>query len=331
MRTIGFLVWGALALAMSAVPAQARFLDLEDGYRFELLGAGESEARLGQPKTIHVNVALGDEKIHADHKRLIEGADRMFETVLMAAAEKGYFARAVVNVSRSGGAAYDEFLYLRGTNGIWLRQPGAEPWQVAQDAAAWKPAPAEKMEIATFGAFAVEQAIEISPPAGFRRAAQINFVTKTPIANIQRKYEEVKALWARMDRDEMRRDGFDLITFANYAEPQRARFHARKGFLVRIPRAGDGDWPALPERAPDGRDMLISANEPPASDLVHRIAATFEDGPLAGLKLSDFVAAPYALGMAASTAQVGFAQGSPAAFEPARLLAPVTLKLPLRD
>jgi hypothetical protein len=325
--------WAALsvvALALGIGPANAageKALDL-DGYRFLLLGAGESQARVGNPKTIHINVALSDDAIHADRKRLIEASDRLFESVLMGAAEKGYHARATVNVRRPGTASFEDFLYVRGANGVWLRQAGAEAWKVAQDPTAWKAAPSEKMQIATFGTFAVEQAVEVGAPAGFKRVAEINFVTRTPIADVQRKYEEVKALWARMDRAQMRSDGFDLVVFANYAEPRRGRFHARKAFIVRIPRQADGDWPTLPERAPDGREMLLSHNDAPASDLTQRIAATFEDGILAGLELGDFVAAPFALGMGASTAQVGFAQGTPAILD----LGPVPgLKLPLRD
>ncbi|MBL8781467.1 MAG: hypothetical protein JNL06_11080, partial [Alphaproteobacteria bacterium] len=67
----GMAFAGALALAATAQAAPAKTLDLADGYKFELLGAGDTQARVGNPKVIFLNVAVTDEKIAADHKRLI--------------------------------------------------------------------------------------------------------------------------------------------------------------------------------------------------------------------------------------------------------------------
>lgn len=312
----------ALGFTTTASAAPARTLDLDDGYRFELLGAGESKARVGNPKTIHLNVALTDDRIHADRKRLIEAADRVFEAVLMGAAEKGYYTRALVNIRRPGVQTFEDFLYLRGKNEVWLRQAGSEPWKVAQNPSAWVVPASEKIEIPKFGTFAVETAIEIAPPAGFARAAEIDFVTKTPLVDVQRKYQEIKALWARMDREQMRADGFDLILFGNFATPQLGRFHARRGFFVRIPRAPDGDWPVLPDRAPEDRELLISKAKRPADELVQSIAYSFTfKGPLETLRLADFVVSPFKPSAAPAAGKVGFGYSMPTVtLEPAKLL-----------
>lgn len=313
MRTFQrLLAIAAVALSTSANAADApKTLDLADGYKFELLGAGETKARVANPKTIFINVALADSHLDADKQRTIEAADRVFESVLMNAAEKGYYKRATVSVRRPGTAAYDDFLYVRGGNEVWQRQAGAQEWQKPQDPKAWTPPPSEKIEVEKFGAFAVEAAIEIDPPAGFRRAAEINFVTKTPLIDAQRKYQEIKALWARMDRAQMRADGFDLILFGNFATPQLGRFHARRGFYVRIPRSGDDDWPALPDRAPESRELLLSRTERPADELVQNIAYSFTfEGPLETLRLTDFLMPGFKRG-AAPPAIVGFGFSTP--------------------
>jgi hypothetical protein len=306
-----------LAIAAIAVSASAhaadtpKTLDLADGYKFELLGAGETKARVANPRTIFINVAFADNRLYADKNRTIEAADRVFESVLMNAAEKGYYKRAAVSVRRPGTTANDDFHYVRGDNEVWLRQSGAQEWQKPQDPKAWTPPPTEKIEVEKFGSFAVEAAIEIDPPAGFRRAAEINFVTKTPLIDTQRKYQEIKALWARMDRAQMRADGFDLILFGNFATPQLGRFHARRGFYVRIPRSGDGDWPALPDRAPESRELLLSRSERPADELVQKIAYSFTfEGPLEALRLTDFLMPGFKRGTA-PPAIVGFGFSTP--------------------
>ena len=271
----------ALAQTMTALAEDAKTLDLGDGYRFELIAAGQTTAKIANPKSLYVNVALKDDKILADHAKLIEAADRLFESVLMGAAEKGYYTRATVNIRKPAAAAtaaFEDFLYVRGENEVWLRQAGAVAWKVAQDDTKWTPPAAENVEIAGFGTFAVETAVEIAPPAGFHRAAEIDVVTKTPVIDIQKKYREIKALWAQIDRAKMKTDGFDMVLFGNYAEAQRGRFHARKGFFVRIPREEGGDWPELPDRAPDNRDLLISKNDLQLNEVTEAIRVSFARG-----------------------------------------------------
>lgn len=281
----------AFVLTASSVCAEAasKTLDLGDGYRFELLGAGETEASAGHPKTITISVALTDNAIHDDKTRLIEAADRMFESVLLNAAENGNYTRAIVNIRRPAAATLEDFLYVRGKDEVWLRQAGASPWKIAQNPAAWKAPPSQTIEFDKFGTFAVEAAAEIQAPTGFKRAAEIDFVTKTPLIDIQRKLREAKALWARIDREQLGKDGFDLIVLGNFATPQRGRFHARKGFFVRIPRTETGEWAELPDRVPDNRDALISQLRRPADALVQTIAYRFTfDGSPETLRFAKF-------------------------------------------
>ncbi len=271
-----------IALVFALVPAlraaEHMALDLGDGYAFELLAAGDTPARTGNPKVIFLQVAYDAAKGESDKAKTLEAADRLFESVLMEAAEKGYYKRATVQLRKTSGAGFDSIVYVRGENDVWLRQAGAEPWMTAQDPQAWTPPPSQEVLVQGFGRFRVEAALEIPAPEGFRKAAEIDFVTSTSIIDIQRKYQETKALWARVDRDQMRKDGFDLVLIGNFAVPQRGRFHARKGFFVRIPREANGPWPELPASAPDNRDLLISKNEVPIDQLASLIRSNFAAG-----------------------------------------------------
>ena len=306
--------FAAVALGVAPVAVQAaaemQTLDLGDGYKFALLGAGDTPAKVANPKSIYINVAIKDDKLLADKAKLLEAADRMFESVLMAAAEKGYYKRATVNIRRPGTPeTFEDFLYLRGDNDVWLRQAGKEPWKVAQDAK-WTPPAAEKVEVQGFGTFKVEQAIEIPAPEGFHRAAEVDFVTATPVVDIQRKYKEIKALWSRIDREKMRTDGFDMVLLGNFAESQRGRFHARRGFFVRIPRDTDGTWPELPDRAPDNRDLMISKNEVTTEELTKTIGNTFTSG-LSTMRLTQIMTPTVDPIAAGPTAKIGFGEALP--------------------
>ena len=291
-----------LSLAVQAAEKPVA-LDLGDGYQVRLIGAGDTPARVGNPKVIYISVALLDDKIHADHKKLIEAADRVFESVLMGAAENGYYRRAKVNILRPGANTFEDFLFLRGDDEVWLRQAGAEPWKTAQDKRAWTPPATEKLTVPPFGTFAVETAIEVSPPEGFHRAAEIDFVSATPIINIQRKYQEIKALWSRMNQARLKSEGFDIVLIGNFSSAPKGRFHARKGFFVRIPREVGGDWPALPDRAPESRELLISKNDVQVDKLAMSIAETFAKGFSTG-RLGSIIVAP-------QLAQTDLAHASP--------------------
>lgn len=308
LRWAAFAVAVILASVMSFAAEPAEVLDLGDGYRFELLGAGETGSPVGNPKGVVIDVAVTDDKIHADHKRTIEAADRMFEAVVMQAAEKGLYQRATVNLRKPGTKSYEAFTYARGADGVWLREAGKEKWKTAQSSE-WTPPKSKNVTVKTFGTFAVEAAIDIKAPPGFKRAAEIDFVTKTRLSDIQRKYAEIKALWAQMDREKLKKDGYDMIVFGNFSEAARGRFHPRQGFFVRIPRGADGAWAQLPEHAPDDREMMISKNDIPADQVAQAMSRTFVSG-LDTLRLTEVIA-PKIADATASTALVGFGQAAP--------------------
>lgn len=308
VRWAAFAVAAVLASVTSFAAEPAEVLDLGDGYRFALLGAGETGTPVGNPKVIFINVAVTDETVHADHKRVIEAADRMFEAVVMQAAEKGLYQRATVNIRKAGGKTYEAFTYARGADGVWLRQAGKEKWKTAQSAA-WTPPKSKNVAVKGFGMFAVEAAVDIAAPDGFKRAAEIDFVTKSRLSDVQRKYAEIKALWAQMDQKKLKADGYDMIVFGNFSEPPRGRFHPRQGFFVRIPRTVDGAWPAMPDRAPDERETLISKNEVPAEQLAQAMGRLFASG-LDTLRLTEVIVPPQPDTSAPGTALVGFGQAS---------------------
>ena len=288
--------WGADAV---------KLLDLGDGFRFELLSSGETQARAAHLKSLYVNVSLADAGTFVDKLKLIEGADRMFESVLLNGAEKDYYTKAQVNVRNPGTTQFEEFVYVRGANNVWLRQAGSEKWKTAQQPN-WTPAKAEKIEISGFETLWVEQSVDLPAPDGFKRAVEIDLVSKTTIVDIQTKYKEIKALWARMNREKLRSQGYDLVLIGNFSTPQLGRFHARRGFFVRIPRAANGQWAELPERAPDERETFISKNDVPVSELMASIQQAFASG-LDTLRLTN-ISVPFT---PTSIAQVGFAEGAP--------------------
>jgi hypothetical protein len=229
----------------------------------------------------------------------------MFESVLLNGAEKGYYTKAQVNVRKPGTTQFEEFVYLRGANDVWLRQAGSEKWKTAEQPN-WTPAKAEKIDISGFETLWVEQSVDLPPPDGFKRAVEIDLVSKTTIVDIQTKYKEIRALWARMNREKLRTEGYDLVLIGNFSTPQLGRFHARRGFFVRIPRAANGQWAELPERAPDDRETFISKNEVPVGELMASIQRAFASG-IDTLRLID-IRVPFT---PASIVQVGFAEGAP--------------------
>lgn len=298
-----------LSLLPAVASAETKSLDLGDGYRFELLSAGETPGRVASPKTLYINITLTDPSKYADKTRLIEGLDRVFETVLLNGAEKGYYTRARINLRKPGTNAYQVIVYLRGDNSVWLRQAGTEPWMLAQSAK-WTSPVSRKVDIKDFGTLMVEQTVSIEPPEGFKRAAEIDLVSKTNIVNLQQKFQEIKALWSLIDRKKMLDQGYDLVLIGSFSTPQLGRFHARKGFFIRIPRTANNIWAELPDSVPDSRDTLLSKNELPIELVTKSIQRTFASG-LDAMRLSEFIMPGFDATGLNLGAQVGFAEGAP--------------------
>ena len=293
----------------NAIGSALKPIELGQGYQFQLLGAGETPAQTAHPKTLHITVASLNASLFIEKARLIEGVDRVFEAVLLNAAEKGYYTRAVVNLRSAILQPPHEFVFLRGANGVWLRQAGKQLWQIAQDTK-WSPPAARKLEIKGLGTLWVEQAVPLPAQDGFKRAIEIDLVSKSNIVNYQQKYVEIKALWAQMDREKMRAEGYDLVLIGNFSTPQIGRFFVRRGFFVRIPKLADGKWAELPERAPDERETLVSESQVPVDHLLQGIQNAFALG-LDTMRLSPFIAPTFNNIPTQGIAQVDFAEGLP--------------------
>lgn len=247
-----------------AIGAAENWIQLRDGVKARFLTALESTDP-GQPKTLVVNFVLSDPAVVADRTKVIEVADQLFGRVVLLTAEEKEYGRAVVNLLKSEKKMDDEtvqvfedFAYVRGKSGVWLRQAGKEPWKVAQNPN-WTPPQPETVQLST-GPVYVDFIGEIFAPAGATKALGIELHSGTAVTNIPAKYTEIKEIWSRLDQAKLTEAGFDFVHLENYGEPLRGKFHVRKRVYVDITRMADGKWPVLPDTAPfkDGKEPLVA-------------------------------------------------------------------------
>ena len=95
---------------------------------------------------------------------------------------------------------------------------------------------------------------------------------------LRRKWEGIRALWHRLDREKLKADGFTLAVMQNYTERARGKFHVRRFAFIRVARRLDGDWTKLPEGppGPNGQPIVIASLPPlpmPESDALGLAAA----------------------------------------------------------
>jgi hypothetical protein len=244
--------------------AAENWIELRDGVKARFLTALKSTDS-AQPKTLMVNFVLSNPAVIADHVKVIEIADQLFGRVVLVAADEKDYARAIVNLLKSEakvGAdtvqAFEDFTYVRGSNGVWLRQAGTEPWKVAQDPN-WTPPKSETVQLSTGPVF-VDYIGEIFAPSGVTKALGVELHSATAVTNIPAKYTEIKEIWARLDQAKLTQAGFDFVHIENYGEPLRGKFHVRKRVYLDITRQADGTWPTLPDTAPfkDGKEPLVA-------------------------------------------------------------------------
>ncbi|MEQ1753060.1 MAG: hypothetical protein ABL973_02885 [Micropepsaceae bacterium] len=302
-------VFFAEICAAAAADITPQLINLGPGFSFEFLRAGETAARAAHPKTLFVSVSSVDRKIFSDKVRLVEGADRVFESVLLNPAEKGFYTSAIVYVKRPDQTNFEQFTYKRGDRGVWLRQAGELPWKVAQSNN-WTPPASQKVELTGLGTLLVESAVDLPPQSGFRRSAEIDCVSKTSIVNLQQKYREIKALWSHLDRTKLKSSGYDLIMIGNFSSPQLGRFYLRKGFFVRIPLQSNGEWASLPDSLPVAQDALISQNEVAADAVTRDIRLAFSGG-LETLRLTSVLNPATGPMAQLHESLVAFAEGTP--------------------
>ena len=252
----------AVCVISNAMAAVENWIQLRDGVQARFLTAFKSADK---PKTLTANFVLSDANIVGDHAKIIEVADQLFGRIVLIAAEDKEYARAIVNILKSETKKGDEtiqvfedFRYLRGGNGVWLRQAGPEAWKTAQDPA-WTPPTPEVVQLST-GIVYVDFIGEIFAPAGATKALGIELHSATPVSNIPAKYNEIKEIWNRLNHAKLSEAGFDFVHLENYGAPLLGKFHVRKRVYVDITRQPDGTWPVLPETAPlkDGKEPLVA-------------------------------------------------------------------------
>lgn len=279
-----FAAVAAVCVIGSAMAADENWIQLRDGVQARFLTAFKS-TDADKPKTLMANFVLSDAKVVADHAKIIEVADQLFGRIVLIAAEDKAYARAIVNILKSETKkgddtiqAFEDFLYVRGSNGVWLRQAGTEGWKTAQDPA-WTPPTPEVVQLSN-GTVYVDFIGEVFPPAGATKALGIELRSATPTNNIPAKYNEIKEIWSRLDHTKLSNAGFDFVHLENYGEPLLGRFHVRKRVYVDITRKSDGTWPVLPDTAPlkDGKEPLVAGIglrfEDDASQFASRAVAT---------------------------------------------------------
>lgn len=258
-----FAAVAAVCLFGSAMAAE-NWIQLRDGVQARFLTAFKS-TDAAKPKTLMANFVLNDAKIVADHARVIEVADQLFGRIVLLAAEDKEYKRAIVNLLRSETKKgedtvqdFEDFHYVRGSNGVWLRQAGPEAWKTAQDPT-WTPPTPEVVALSTGNVY-IDFIGEVFPPAGASKALGIELRSAVSVTNIPAKYNEIKEIWNRLDRTKLSEAGFDFVHLENYGEPLLGKFHVRKRVYVDITRAADGTWPVLPDTAPfkDGKEPLVA-------------------------------------------------------------------------
>jgi hypothetical protein len=262
------------------------WIGLRNGVEVAFLGAGETKA--GAQRALFANFASKDPALVKQPAKVIDAADELFGRFVLLTAEQNGFSRVVVNVKKgdvkSGGATtpvYEDFVYIRGANTVWLRQAGNEKWKVAQNPKFEAP-PVQVLTIPGIGKIEVEAIAEINPPNNARRAIGIDIRTDTPNKNQLQKYREIRATWLEADRATLQQRGYDLVAFQNFTAKRLGRFQVREMSFVQIQREQGKGWPDMPLLPPNKRSKPPLTAEAPAIDpeiLTAAIGKAFQIAP----------------------------------------------------
>ena len=281
MRVVMTALIAALTMgfAFPGTAAEDNWIPLRDGLKARFLTAFEN-TDADKPRTLFANFVLSDTSVLADHARTIEIADQLFGRIVLVPADAKGFKRAVVNLliseTKTGATTkqtFEDFAYARGSNSVWLRQAGAQPWKTAQDAQ-WQQ-PQSETVVLSVGTVYVDFAGEIFAPPGSKKALGVELRSSTPVGNIPGKYTEIKELWGRLDHAKLTEQGFDFVHLENYSEPLLGKFQVRQRVYLDIRRPDVGDWPTLPDTAPlDGaKDPLVAGIGSSVEDDATRFAS----------------------------------------------------------
>jgi hypothetical protein len=273
------LCTGSLSAAAQApVPVQdasgqtAVVITLKDGVKIRFVSGRTVTPEGGGAETraLVVTFDLLDKSLLADHAKLIEIADQLFGGIVLVPADTQGLTKAVVGFliseTKSGEQTIQEiedFHYARGSDAVWLRQAGPEPWKTAQDPKDWTPPTIEIVDLGEYGKADIAFFGEALNVPGLIKALGIEMRTDTPV-EVGRKWEEIRALWHQIDREKLKAEGYNFALIQNFAEAARGKFHVRKFAYYRIPRPANGDWAPLPEGplGPLGQPAVVASLPP---------------------------------------------------------------------
>jgi len=266
----------AMVLAVPVVPTVSaetaevvNWIQLRDGVKARLLGA--REAKVGGEPELQGAFQLSDNSLLKDHAAMISIADQLFARVVLIPAETKSYTRAAVlvlasetKVGDTTTQGFDDFHYQRGADTVWLRQAGPEDWKVAQDPKAFTPPVSEEVDLGALGKIQLDFVGEVFSSGGATKTLGIEAHSATNVADTERKYQELKALWTLVDREKLKEQGFDAVAMENYDRPRIGEFQVRYRVFVNIRRPAAGDWPTLPDKAPVN-GPLIAMDRPSGS------------------------------------------------------------------
>lgn len=251
----------------SAAAEEEKVIELQDDVLVRYIGTFETKPQSGDAEGI-VAFAFKDPTMLQQHEKVISASDQIFSRFVIVPAEKNKLKRAgvffLISETKEGDPTiqkYEDFHYARGSNGVWLREAGDEPWKVAQDPN-WTAPESEKLELAGFGTVDLDFVGPIFGPAG-SKAFGIEMRTDTPVDNDKRKYAEIRAVWLRLDREKLKAEGFDYVAIENFTDKRIGRFQVRMRYYLNIRRPAGGDWPDVPETPPADPNAPLTASLDP--------------------------------------------------------------------
>lgn len=252
------------------VQTATTWIALRNGVEMSFAGAGELPAA-GQ-RTLFANFMAKDAAVLKQPTKILDAADELFGRFVILTADQSGFTRAIINVKKgevkTGGKTvpvYEDFVYVRGANTVWLRQAGKEKWKVAQNPK-FEAQPIQVLDIPNVGRIEVEAIAEINPSNGARRAIGIDIRTDTPNKNQLQKYKEIRATWLEADRATLQQRGYDQVAFQSFSAKRLGRFQVREMAYVQIQRDQGKGWPDMPVVPPTKKSRAPLTAEAPALD-----------------------------------------------------------------
>lgn len=271
-----------------AIPVQnaQSWIALRNGVEVSFQGAGEAAG--AAQRTLFANFSAKDPAVLKQPTKIIPAADELFGRFVILTADQSGFSRVVINVKKGDATVngktvplYEDFVYVRGANTVWLRQAGKEKWKVAQDPKFDAPT-VQVLNIPNLGRIEVEAIAEIHPVNGARRAVGIDLRTDTPNKNQLQKYKEIRATWMEADRASLLQQGFDQVAFQSFTAKRLGRFQVRDMAYVQIRREQGKAWPDMPLTPPTKKSRTPLTAEGPAIDpeiLTAAIGKAFQIAP----------------------------------------------------